>query len=124
MRFMVTQSRRVRQCSQESGQILVLTTVSMIALLGVMALSLDTSFMLEKRNRRPAAADTAAKSGSNRTSAYPDYRTQQSPKICQQVIAHGFLPTRQGGTTNAVINYALTARQGRRSSYCVGAELC
>ena len=59
---MAAQFSRVLPSHQESGQILVLTTVSMIALLGIMALTLDTSFMFEKRNRLHTAADAAAKS--------------------------------------------------------------
>jgi Flp pilus assembly protein TadG len=51
---------RVRE--NERGQILILTAVSMVVLLGLAALSLDASFMYEKRNRLFAAADAAAKS--------------------------------------------------------------
>ena len=58
---MALQFTRPRPSRCESGQILVLTTVSMIAVMGIMALSLDASFMFEKRNRLHAAADAAAR---------------------------------------------------------------
>ena len=44
------------------GQILVLTAVTIVALLGITALSIDASFLYSKRNRLYAAADAAAKS--------------------------------------------------------------
>ena len=47
----------------ERGSILILTALSMTVLLGIAALSIDISFMYDKRNRLHAAADAAAKSG-------------------------------------------------------------
>jgi hypothetical protein len=46
----------------ERGQILVFTAVSLVALLGVAALSIDASYMYDQRNKLYAAADAAAKS--------------------------------------------------------------
>jgi len=46
----------------ERGQILILTALSMTVLLGMAVLSIDASFMYDKRNRLSAAADAAAKS--------------------------------------------------------------
>src|SRR5688572_30467957 len=101
---MATQHRRVQLRNQE-GQILVLTSVSMIALLGIMALSLDASFMFEKRNRLHAAADAAAKSAAIEIIRNSSVTQTSLEKFAdQQVIAHGFLPTRQSGTTSVVVN--------------------
>jgi Flp pilus assembly protein TadG len=46
---------------RERGQILILTAISMTALIGMAGLSVDTSFMYDKRNRLSAATDAAAK---------------------------------------------------------------
>ena len=101
---MATQPQRVQSRGQD-GQILVLTSVSMIALLGIMALSLDASFMYEKRNRLHAAADAAAKSAAIeilRNAVVT--QTSLESFADQQVVAHGFVPTRQSGTTSVVVN--------------------
>ncbi|HUR21464.1 MAG TPA: pilus assembly protein TadG-related protein [Vicinamibacterales bacterium] len=101
---------RLRSSNRESGQILVLTTVSMIAVLGIMALSLDASFMFEKRNRLHAAADAAAKSAAMEVLRNPSVSLTSLEKFAdQQVIAHGFVPTRQGGTTSVVVNHGPSA---------------
>jgi len=47
----------------ERGQILIITALGMIMLLGVAGLSIDASYMYDKRNKLFAAADAAAKSG-------------------------------------------------------------
>jgi len=102
---MTTQAIRVRQSNQESGQILVLAAVSMVALLGITALTLDTSFMFAKRNRLHAAADAAAKSAAMevvRNSGVTQAALEAFAD--QQVGAHGFASTRLGGTTSVVIN--------------------
>ena len=102
---MATHHPRVQSRGQE-GQILVLTTVSMIALLGIMAVSLDASFMFEKRNRLHAAADAAAKSAAYEIIRNPTVTLASLEKFAdQQVSAHGFQPTRLGGTTNVVVNH-------------------
>src|SRR5438552_3094845 len=95
-----------REHSGESGQILILTAVAMTALLGVAALSIDASFMYDKRNRLHAAADGAAKSAAiemHRNSTATDANL-----LCfatQQVTAHGFSPTGCGltGTTAVTV---------------------
>ena len=46
----------------EHGQILVVTAVSLVALLGIAALSIDAAYMYDQRNKLYAAADAAAKS--------------------------------------------------------------
>jgi hypothetical protein len=73
--------------------------------MGIMALSLDASFMFEKRNRLHAAADAAAKSAAIEVLRNPAVTSTALETFGdQQVIAHGLLPTRQGGTTSVVIN--------------------
>src|SRR5689334_20931616 len=102
---MITTLNRMRGAHQDSGQILVLTTVSMIALLGIMAISLDASFMFEKRNQLHAAADAAAKSAAIEVIRNPAVSQASLEKFAdQQIIAHGFQPARLGGTANVVVN--------------------
>ncbi len=91
------------QQTGESGSILILTALSMVVLLGIAALSLDVSFMYDKRNRLHAAADAGAKSAAfelqrNSSISLTDLRTFAN----QQVSAHGFNPA---GTTNVVVNH-------------------
>jgi hypothetical protein len=74
----------------------------MTVLLGIAALSLDASFMYDKRNRLQAAADAAAKSAAIelvRNSAVT--LTSLRAFANQQVLRHGFSP---GGTTSVVVN--------------------
>ena len=96
---------RARPSHQESGQILVLTAVSMIALMGIMAITLDASFMFEKRNRLHAVADAAAKSAAIEIVRNPSVTQAGLEAFAdQQALAHNFTSTRQGGTTSVVIN--------------------
>jgi Flp pilus assembly protein TadG len=95
-----------RQDSSETGSILVLTALSMIVLLGIAALSVDISFMYDKRNRLQAAADAAAKSAAfelqrNSSISLSDLQTFAN----QQVSAHGFDPA---GTTSVVVHHPPT----------------
>ena len=102
---MASRSIRLRQCREDAGQILVLAAVSMIALLGIAALTLDTSFMFDKRNQLHAAADAAAKSAAIeiiRNSGVSQASLEAFAD--QQVGAHGFVSSRLGGTTSVVIN--------------------
>ena len=89
--------------SSERGSILILTALSMTVLLGIAALSLDISFMYDKRDRLHAAADAGAKSAA--------FELQRNSSISltnlkafanQQVSLHGFNPA---GTTNVVVNH-------------------
>jgi Flp pilus assembly protein TadG len=94
---------------RDSGQILVLTTVSMIALMGIMAFTLDASFMFEKRNRLHAAADAAAKSAAIEVDRNPSVALTSLQNFAdEQVSAHGFVSTRLGGTTSVVVNHPPT----------------
>ena len=102
---MASQFERARPLNQESGQVLVLATFSMIALLGIMALTLDASFMYEKRNRLHAAADAAAKSAAIEILRNPSVsQTSLETFADHSVTANGFGPSRQGGTTVVVVN--------------------
>jgi len=99
--------------SRESGQILVLTAVTMVALLSIAALALDASFMYDKRNRLHAAADAAAKSAA--IEVFRNTTVSQGSLEAfadQQVATHGFSPARLGGTATVVINHPPSAAAG------------
>ena len=103
---MIATALSARPSNRESGQILVLTAVTMIALLGIAALTLDASFMYDKRNRLHAAADAAAKSAAIEVLRNPAVAlTSLEAFADQQVAAHGFTPTRASGTTSVVVNH-------------------
>ena len=102
---MAPESVAVRRCGQDSGQILVLAAVSMIALLGIAALTLDTSFMYAKRNRLHSAADAAAKTAAIEVLRNAGISQASLEAFAdEQVGAHGFVSDRLGGTTSVVIN--------------------
>lgn len=99
---------RTGPSTRESGQILVLTAVTMVALLGIAALALDVSYMFDKRNRLHAAADAAAKSAA--IEVFRNVSASQSSLEAfadEEVAAHGFSPVRRGGsgTTLVVVNH-------------------
>jgi Putative Flp pilus-assembly TadE/G-like len=54
--------RTAIQRGGENGQVVVFVSVSLLALLGIGALSIDAAYMYDKRNKLYAAADAAAKS--------------------------------------------------------------
>src|SRR5689334_14515823 len=92
-----------RSQKSESGQILILTAVSMTVLLGIAALSIDASYMFDKRNRLYAAADAAAKTGAFEVQRNSGITIPQLQNFAnQQVTAHGFNP---GGSTSVVVNH-------------------
>ena len=98
---------RLHVRNSERGSILILTALSMTVLLGIAALSLDISFMYDKRNRLHAAADAAAKSGAfevrrDSSISLTDLQTFAN----QQVSAHGFNPA---GTTSVVVHHPPTS---------------
>jgi hypothetical protein len=87
----------------EAGQILILTALSMTMLLGIAALSIDASFMYDKRNHLHAAADAAAKSAAIEVQRNPSVSLADLQTFAnQQVIAHGFDPS---GATSVVVNH-------------------
>jgi hypothetical protein len=84
----------------------VATAISMVALLAIAALALDVSYMFDKRNRLHAAADAAAKSAAIEVFRNPSAAQADLEAFAdQQVAAHGFSPSRLGGTTSVVINH-------------------
>ncbi|MEO7193066.1 MAG: Tad domain-containing protein [Vicinamibacterales bacterium] len=88
----------------DRGQILLLTALSMTVILGIAALSLDASFMYDKRNRLHAAADGAAKSGALEVRRLSTVSQSALEAFAdQQVAAHGFSPSRSGGTTTVTV---------------------
>ena len=91
---------------EDRGQILILTALSMTVLLGIAAMSIDASYMYDKRNLMYAAADAAAKSGAIEVHRNPTV-AQGSLEVFadRQVTAHGFTPIRSGGTTDVVVNH-------------------
>jgi len=103
---MATTDVRTGLSARESGQILVVTAITMVALLGIAALALDVSYMFDKRNRLHAAADAAAKSAAIEVFRNPTVSLASLEAFAdQQVAAHGFSPTRLGGTTTVVVNH-------------------
>jgi Flp pilus assembly protein TadG len=91
----------IRGITGQGGQILVITAVTMTGILGITALSIDASYMYEKRHRLYAAADAAAKTGAievkrNPTITHPDLDTFAN----QQVTANGFNP---GAPTSVIV---------------------
>jgi Flp pilus assembly protein TadG len=86
------------------GQILILTALSMTVLLGMAALSVDASFMYDKRNRLYAAADAAAKLAAtevHRRAATCDEPATLQAFANEEVARHGFNPS---GATSVVMN--------------------
>ena len=116
---------RLHVRNSERGSILILTALSMAVLLGIAALSLDISFMYDKRNRLYAAADAAAKSGAFEVRRDESIsQTDLEAFANQQVSAHGFNPA---GTTSVVvhhppINGAFTGDPGLRRGHRLGAD--
>ena len=84
---------RYRASRSEAGNILILTVLAMVVVLGIVALAIDGSYMYTERNRMAAAADAAAKSaalelkrGSGDLQAFAN----------REVVAHGFTPAPDG----------------------------
>ncbi|MEQ1726809.1 MAG: pilus assembly protein TadG-related protein [Vicinamibacterales bacterium] len=94
----VSAQPRERALRSEEGSILMLTVLSMVALLGVVALAVDGSYMYTERNRMSAAADAAARAGAQ------EYRRNTSSNLQafanREVVRHGFNPA--AGTTVTV----------------------
>jgi hypothetical protein len=79
--------------ADERGQLLIVTALGMVMLLGIAALSIDASFMYDQRNKLYAAADAAAKSGA--IEVFRDNGLSPAALTAfgeQQVHAHGFDP--------------------------------
>ena len=92
----------------DRGQILIVTVLSMTVLLGMAALSIDASFMYDRRNLLHAAADAAAKSVAaellrNGALSATDARNFAE----QQVVAHGLVPGACGTMATGVAGICL-----------------
>lgn len=87
----------MRERRNERGSILILTALSMVTLLGMVALVLDGSRMYEERNRLSAAADAAAKSAAFERRRNPSANLMAFAN--RELTLHGFDPT----TTTVVV---------------------
>ena len=97
-----TQSRinvqsRGRALRSEDGSILMLTALSMVVLLGMVALALDGSYMYTERNRLAASADAAAKSAAFELKRGGGGNLQAFAN--REVAAHGYTPAPDGDTS-------------------------
>jgi len=83
---------RPRGCAlrSEEGSILMLTALSMVVLLGMLALAVDGSYMYTERNRMAAAADAAARAGAQEYRRDPASNLQAFAN--REVVRHGFNP--------------------------------
>src|SRR5438128_4135152 len=84
----------------QRGNILILTALSMTMLLSIAALSIDASFLYDRRSRIYAAADAAAKIGA--AEVHHDTSVSYSALVAvanDQVTAHGLTPGACGSTT-------------------------
>jgi Flp pilus assembly protein TadG len=94
----------------ERGQILILTVLSMTVLLGMAALSIDASFMYDKRNQLYAAADAAAKIGAAEVHRNPAVLAAALQVFADsQAVMLGLTPGGCGsttpGTTSVCVNH-------------------
>jgi Flp pilus assembly protein TadG len=97
-------TKGTRQLKSESGSILILTALAMVAMLGVVALAVDASYMYTERNRMSAAADAAAK-----TAAWEVYLGNTTQGNLEghadyEVGQHNLSPARLGGDTVVEVN--------------------
>lgn len=83
------QTDLIRRARSESGNILVLTALSLVVLLGITALAIDGSYGYSERNRMAAAADAASKSAAYQLKyGYGDLQAYAN----REVVMHGFTP--------------------------------
>ncbi len=76
----------------ERGQILIITAVTLTVILGIAALSVDASFMYDKRNRLYAAADAAAKGAALELARGNSVQANLEAFAKREVSNHGFNP--------------------------------
>ncbi|MEQ1731960.1 MAG: pilus assembly protein TadG-related protein, partial [Vicinamibacterales bacterium] len=81
----------LRERRNERGSILILTALSMVTLLGMIALVLDGSRMYEERNRLSSAADAAAKSAAFERRRDPSANLMAFAN--RELTLHGIDPT-------------------------------
>ena len=92
----------------ERGQILIVTVLSMTVLLGMAALSIDASFMYDRRNVLHAAADAAAKSVAAELQRNSGLTATDARNFAnQQVVAHGLVPGACGTTATGIAGVCL-----------------
>src|SRR5262245_60436779 len=119
-RSVMSWPRSIRRRDSDRGQVLLLTAFSMLVLFGMAALSVDASFMYEKRNKLYAAADAGAKSAAIELSLNASINQGSLNAFADQQAAwHGFQATRYGGTTSIVVNHppVLSALYAGNTSY-------
>lgn len=89
-----------RRFADERGQLIVLTAVTMVGLLGFVALTLDGGFMYAKRNRLYAAADAAAKSAAFEVHRNTGISSGDLRRFAEEEVrAHQFTPVACGATS-------------------------
>lgn len=95
--------RRLARARSDSGSIVILTALSMVVVLGIVALAVDGSYLYTERNRMAAAADAAAKA------AVLEYIRDRSLSngtlqtfANREVLANGFNPA---GPASVVLNH-------------------
>ncbi len=81
---------RARALRSEDGSILMLTALSMVVLLSMVALAVDGSYMYTERNRMAAAADAGARAGAQEYRRNPASDLQAFAN--REVVRHGFDP--------------------------------
>jgi hypothetical protein len=92
----------------QRGQILIVTVLSMTVLLGVAALSIDASFMYDRRNLLFAAADAAAKSVATELHRNSSLTVADARNFAEeQVSAHGLVPGACNSPTTGVAGICL-----------------
>ncbi len=92
--------RQQTRLRAERGSILILTALSMIGLLGIVALVVDGSFMYTERNRMAAAADAGSKSAAYELFIGAGGNLQAYAN--REVVSHGFAPN-PGGDTDVLV---------------------
>ena len=90
-----------RTLNSESGSIIILTALSMVVLLGIVAFAVDASFLYTERNRMAAAADAAAKAAAIEWHRSTFSNLQKFAE--HEVVLHGFNPQSQGGQTKVEV---------------------
>lgn len=85
----------------ERGSILLLAALSMVMLLGIVALAIDASFMYTERDRMSGAADAAAKSAALELVHHPSSDLQAFAN--RDVVMNGFTPSPDGDTHVEVV---------------------
>jgi Flp pilus assembly protein TadG len=97
--------------NSESGQVMILICVGIIALAGMIAIVADFSFMQNQRNRMQTAADSAASAGAQELN-YGDYVAAGQTDASTNGYTNG-----QSGITVAINNPPSTGPNSSNSAY-------